>query len=30
MWAGVVAKAPLSVDTPNDLAAARAVAAEHI
>jgi 3-deoxy-manno-octulosonate cytidylyltransferase (CMP-KDO synthetase) len=30
IWAGVVAEAPLSVDTPDDLAAARAFAATHL
>jgi 3-deoxy-manno-octulosonate cytidylyltransferase (CMP-KDO synthetase) len=30
IWAGVVAEAPLSVDTPEDLAAARAFAAAHL
>jgi 3-deoxy-manno-octulosonate cytidylyltransferase (CMP-KDO synthetase) len=30
IWAGVVAEAPLSVDTPDDLAAARAFAAMHL
>jgi 3-deoxy-manno-octulosonate cytidylyltransferase (CMP-KDO synthetase) len=30
IWAGVVAAAPLSVDTPDDLAAARAFAAAHL
>jgi len=30
IWAGVVDEAPLSVDTPDDLAAARAFAAAHL